>query len=44
MQNEIVKKLMWSGLIAGVGALANVAAYRVAVVIWERTFHEDPPD
>ncbi len=44
MDNEIVKKLVWSGLIAGVGALANVAAYRVAVLIWERTFHEDPPD
>lgn len=44
MDNEIVKKLLWSGLIAGVGALANVAAYRVAVVIWARVFDEDPPD
>jgi hypothetical protein len=44
MQNDIVKKLLWSGLIAGVGALANVAAYRLAVVIWERIYDEDPPD
>ena len=44
MQNDIVKKLLWSGLIAGVGAIANIAAYRVAVFIWERVYDEDPPD
>jgi hypothetical protein len=44
MDNEIVKKLIWSGLIAATGAVANIAAYRVAVVIWERAFNEDPPD
>jgi hypothetical protein len=43
-QNDVVKRLMWSGLVAGVGALAAVAANRVAVVIWRRVFHEDPPD
>ena len=44
MNNEIVKKLVWSGLIAATGAVANIAAYRVAVLIWERAFNEDPPD
>ncbi len=44
MDNDIVKKLVWSGLIAATGALANVLAYRLAVFIWERSFHEDPPD
>ena len=44
MQNDIVKKLVWSGLIAATGAVANIAAYRVAVFIWERAFDEDPPD
>ncbi|HEX6116014.1 MAG TPA: hypothetical protein VFY99_02870 [Solirubrobacterales bacterium] len=44
MSNDLVKKLVWSGLIAGVGAIANIAAYRVAVMIWERVYHEDPPD
>jgi hypothetical protein len=44
VQNDLVKKLMWSGLMAGVGALANVAAYRLAVFIWERVYDEDPPD
>jgi hypothetical protein len=44
VNNDIVKKLIWSGLLAGTGALASVAAHRVSVVIWERVFNEDPPD
>jgi hypothetical protein len=44
MSNDLVKKLMWSGLLAGTGALATLLAQRVAVVIWERVFHEDPPE
>lgn len=44
MNNDIVKKLIWSGLLAGTGALASVAAHRAAVIIWERAFGEDPPD
>jgi hypothetical protein len=43
-QNELMKRLLWSGLLAGVGALAAVAANRVAVTIWRRAFHEDPPE
>ena len=42
--NDLAKRLMWSGLIAGIGALATIAANRVAVVIWRRVFDEDPPD
>jgi hypothetical protein len=42
--NEMVKRLMWSGLIAGIGALATIAANRVATVVWRRLFDEDPPD
>jgi hypothetical protein len=44
VNNDIVKKLMWSGLLAATGALASVAAHRVSVAIWERVFNEDPPD
>lgn len=44
MNNDIVKKLIWSGLLAATGALASVAAHRVSVAIWERVFNEDPPD
>ena len=28
MDNEIVKRLMWTGLVAGTGALASVVAMR----------------
>ena len=42
--NDLVKRLMWSGLVAGVGALAAIAANRVATSIWKRVFDEDPPD
>jgi hypothetical protein len=42
--NEMAKRLMWSGLMAAVGALATVAANRVATVVWRRLFDEDPPE
>ncbi len=44
MSNDLSKRLMWSGLLAGVGALSSLLANRVAILIWERVFHEDPPD
>jgi hypothetical protein len=43
-ESALVKRLMWSGLVAGVGALAAIAANRVATVVWRRVFNEDPPD
>jgi hypothetical protein len=43
-ENELVKRLLWTGLMAGVGALATVAANRIAAVIWERVMGEEPPD
>lgn len=42
--NETVKRLMWSGLLASLGALASVAVGRIAGVIWRRAFDEDPPE
>jgi hypothetical protein len=44
MQNDLVKRLMWSGVLAGVGALSTIVAQRVATLIWIRLFDEDPPD
>ncbi len=44
MENDLVKRLVWSGLLAGVGALTTIVAQRLAVVIWVRLFDEDPPD
>jgi hypothetical protein len=42
--NEIVKRLMWSGLLAGLGAVASIATTRAAHLIWVRAFGEDPPE
>jgi hypothetical protein len=42
--NEMVKRLVWSGLLAGLGALASVATTRVAAVIWRQIYGEDPPE
>ncbi|HSI80904.1 MAG TPA: hypothetical protein VK919_09660 [Solirubrobacterales bacterium] len=44
MDNEIVRRLLWAGLVAGTGALASVVAHRAAVAIWVRVFDEDPPE
>jgi hypothetical protein len=43
MDNEIVKRLMWGGLLAAVGALTTIVANRIATEIWQRVFKEDPP-
>jgi hypothetical protein len=44
MESEVVRRLMWAGLVAATGALATVAANRVAALIWVRVFKEDPPE
>lgn len=44
MENELVKRLMWSGLLASIGALASVATAKLATLIWVRAFGEDPPE
>jgi hypothetical protein len=43
MQNDLTKRLMWSGLLAGIGALMTIVANRIAAEIWVRVFKEDPP-
>ena len=42
--NEMVKRLVWSGLLAGIGALASLATTRVAAVVYRRLYDEDPPE
>jgi hypothetical protein len=44
MENEMVKRLVWSGLLAATGALASIAANRLASVVWRRLFNEEPPE
>ena len=43
MQNEIVKRLVWSGIVAGIGAIAALTARKVAEQLWIRLFNEPPP-
>ncbi len=42
--NEMVKRLMWAGLLAGLGSLATIATSKLANLIWQRAFGEDPPE
>jgi hypothetical protein len=44
MNNDLTKKLVWSGLLAGFGALATMVTARVAAVVYRRIFDEDPPE
>jgi hypothetical protein len=44
MENDFVKRLVWSGLLAGIGALATMASARLAAMLYRRIFGEDPPE
>lgn len=44
VENDMVRRLLWAGLLATSSALASLAAARLAAVIWVRVFDEDPPD
>ena len=43
MHRKLVHKLAWTGLYAGVSALATVAARRVASRLWRAGTGEAPP-
>jgi hypothetical protein len=44
LENDLVKRLVWSGLLAASGALASILASRVSAFVWRRLFDEDPPE
>jgi hypothetical protein len=44
VESPLVKRLLWSGLLAGTGALATLLAARLSAVLWKRVFDEDPPE
>jgi len=44
VDNDLVKRLVWSGLLAATGALASIAAARVASIVFRRIYNEDPPE
>jgi hypothetical protein len=43
-RTDPVKKLMWSGLLAGVTAAVSIVANRAASAVWRRMFDEEPPE
>ena len=43
-ESPLVKRLLWSGLLAGTSALVGLVAHRLATVVWVRLFDEDPPE
>lgn len=44
MDNDIVKRLAWSAMLAGVGAVASIVTTKLAAMIYTRVFGEDPPE
>ena len=44
MEGDVVMRLMWSGLQAGLGAVAGIVMHRVATLMWRRVFDEEPPE
>jgi hypothetical protein len=44
MESAWMKRLVWSGMLAASGALANVLAQRAATFMWRRIFDEEPPE
>jgi hypothetical protein len=44
MNNELTKRLVWSGMLAGIGALSTIVANRLATALLVKLFDEDPPE
>jgi hypothetical protein len=44
VDNELVKRLVWSGLLAATGAAASIVAARLAGIAYRRIYNEDPPE
>jgi hypothetical protein len=44
IENELAKRLIWSGLLAGLGALSGIVTNRLATLLWRRLFDEEPPE
>lgn len=44
VDNDIVKRLVWSGMLAASGAIASIAATKLAALVFRRVFDEDPPE
>lgn len=43
VESDVVRKLIWAGLLATITAVATLVARRGAAAIWVRVFAEEPP-
>ncbi len=43
-KNDVVRKVMWTGLLAVTSAVATVTARKASQLIWMRVFAEEPPE
>ena len=44
MDNDLVRRLIWAGMLAATGALASIIAHRSSTLLYKRVFGEDPPE
>ena len=44
VSNDLTKRLIWSGMLAGIGALTTIVANRIATALYIKVFNEDPPE
>lgn len=44
MSNDLTKRLVWSGMLAGIGALLTIVTNRIATALYVKIFDEDPPE
>ena len=44
MSNDLTKRLIWSGILAGVGAATSIVANRIATALYIKIFDEEPPE
>jgi hypothetical protein len=44
VSNDLTKRLIWSGMLAGIGALTTIVANRIAAALYVKIFDEDPPE
>jgi hypothetical protein len=44
MSNDLTKRLVWAGMLAGIGALTTIVANRIATALYIKVFGEEPPE
>lgn len=43
MENEVLRRLIYSAILAATGAIASIIAAKLSDVIYQRVFDEEPP-